>query len=163
MSLTSSRLGAPPWDRSPGRAVIRAVSPIIKYPRARHVTARQCGEDPNGPARRPKTSYNRLVSRMNDTLIKVIPSVCPSTQDALPRPALISLFFLKDLGIALGDRLKLLRAIRELGAIPVLSPKPHLPCPAAPALSPPRTSRRQFQRAGYFLKCGLFLIAYQRA
>jgi len=30
---------------------------------------------------------------------------------------------LKDLGIALGDRLKLLRAIRELGSVPPISPK----------------------------------------
>ena len=30
---------------------------------------------------------------------------------------------LKDLGIALGDRLKLLRAIRELGGTPLISPK----------------------------------------
>jgi hypothetical protein len=42
---------------------------------------------------------------------------------------------LKDLGIALGDRLKLLRAIRDLGGTPPISPKLSLPEPKVQELA----------------------------
>jgi class 3 adenylate cyclase/tRNA A37 threonylcarbamoyladenosine biosynthesis protein TsaE len=52
-------------------------------------------------------------------------SACPNTHSPLPTTVLISPFspHLKDLGIALGDRLKLLRAIRDFGENRPTSPK----------------------------------------
>jgi SAM domain (Sterile alpha motif) len=56
---------------------------------------------------------------------------------------------LKDLGIALGDRLKMLRAIRELGATPASAPAAPLvtPAPTTTSVVPPISARHAIVEA----------------